>query len=436
MSVIIGSVEKGSIAYKKGIRAGDTLVSIDKNEIMDVLDYRFYQNNSKLKVEYINSKGKNKTAKIKKNEYDELGLQFETYLMDKKHSCRNKCVFCFIDQLPKGLRESLYFKDDDSRLSFLFGNYITLTNITEHEIERIIKMHISPINISVHTTNPELRVKMMNNKNAGEALKIIERFNNAGIKLNCQLVLVPDYNDKDELKRSLRDLTALENVECVAAVPVGLTRYRDGLAELKPFDTENAALTIDIIDSFGEECLKKYGERRVFAADEFYIKAKRELPCADYYEEFHQLENGVGLVPLLQSEVKSAMAEDDYILSKKRIITIATGEAAYPFICKIVDNIRKKWDNLECNVIAVKNNFFGGHITVAGLVTATDIIEQLEGISLGEELLIPSVMLRDGGDMFLDSITLGELSEKLNIKITPVNNDGYEFLDKVLGKEN
>lgn len=435
MSVVINSVIKGSIAEKKGIAAGDTLVYIDKNEIMDVLDYRFYQNNTRLTVEYINSKGKVKKAKIKKSEYEELGLLFETYLMDKKHSCRNKCVFCFIDQLPRGLRDSLYFKDDDSRLSFLFGNYITLTNITEHEVERIIKMHISPINISVHTTNPELRARMMNNKNAGKVLELIERFNNAGIKLNCQLVLVPNYNDKEELKRSLRDLTALENVECVAAVPVGLTRYREGLAEIEPFDKGNAALTIDIIDSFGEECLKKYGERRVFAADEFYIKAERELPDADYYEEFHQLENGVGLVPLLKSEVKNAIADGDYVLESKRIITAVTGEAAYPFIRELVDNISAKWDNLVCNVVAIKNNFFGGQITVAGLVTATDIIEQLTGTDLGEELLIPSVMLRDGGDMFLDSITLSELSEKLNVKITPVNNDGYEFLEKMLGKE-
>jgi len=435
MSVVINSVSRGSVAEKKGIRAGDTLVSIDNNEILDVLDYRFHQNNSKLTVEYINSKGKVKKVKIKKSEYEELGMEFETYLMDKKHSCRNKCIFCFIDQLPKGLRESLYFKDDDSRLSFLFGNYITLTNITEHEIERIIKMHISPINISVHTTNPELRVKMMNNKNAGEALKIIERFNEADIKLNCQLVLVPNYNDGEELKRSLRDLTALENVECVAAVPVGLTRYREGLAEISPFDKEKAAQTIDIIDEFGAECLKKYGERRVFAADEFYIKAERILPEADYYEEFHQLENGVGLVPLLQSEVKNAVLQDDYSLENKRIITVVTGEAAEPFIREMVDNIQKKWDNLDCKVVAIKNNFFGGHITVAGLVTATDIIEQLKDVELGEELLIPSVMLRDGGDMFLDSITLSELSEKLNVKITPVNNDGYEFLDKVLGKE-
>ncbi len=435
MSVTINSVEKGSAADKKGIKPGDILVSIDKNEIMDVLDYRFYQNNSSVSLEYINSKGKLKKAVIRKGEYEELGLGFETYLMDKKHSCRNKCIFCFIDQLPKGLRESLYFKDDDSRLSFLFGNYITLTNITEHEIERIIKMHISPINISVHTTNPQLRVKMMNNKNAGEVLSVIERFNSAGIKINCQLVLVPGYNDGDELKQTLNDLTKLENVECIAAVPVGLTRYREGLADIEPFNRRTAADTLEIIENIGNECIKKFGERRVFAADEFYITAGLEIPQADYYEEFHQLENGVGLVALLKKEVFDAVSRTDYKLENKRIITIATGEAAYPFICEMVDNIKKKWDNLECKVIAVKNNFFGGHITVAGLVTATDIEDQLKDRNIGEELLIPSVMLRDGGDMFLDSVTLTELSEKLGVKITPVDNDGYQFLDKVLGKD-
>ena len=433
MSVIVKSVIKGSPAYKIGMREGDTLVNLSGNEIMDVLDYRFYQNNDKMTVEYINSKGKIISKKLKKKEYEELGLEFETYLMDKKHSCRNKCIFCFIDQLPKGLRESLYFKDDDSRLSFLFGNYITLTNITEHEVDRIIKMHISPVNISVHTTNPELRVKMMNNKNAGKALDIIYRFNEAGIKLNCQLVLVPDYNDGEELRRSLKDLAALENVECIAAVPVGLTRYREGLCEISPFDKKRAEETLRILEEFGEETLKKYGERRVFAADEFYILAGRKFHDADYYEEFLQLENGVGLVPLLLSESDEAISLCDYELKEKRNITIATGESVFPFIKSIVDKTEKKWDNLKCNVFAIKNNFFGGHINVSGLITATDLEDQLKDKDLGEELLIPSVMLRDGGDMFLDSITLEELSRKLNIKITPVDNDGFQMLDRILG---
>ncbi len=433
MSVTVKSVISGSPAHRAGIKSGDTLVSIDGNLIMDVLDYRFYQNNTKLCIEYINASGKIKSKKVKKGEYDELGLEFETYLMDEKRSCRNKCIFCFIDQLPKGLRDTLYFKDDDSRLSFLFGNYITLTNITEHEVERIIKMHISPVNISVHTTNPELRVRMMNNRFAGEALGLIKRFNDAGIKLNCQLVLVPDWNDGDELVRSLEDLTAMENIDCIAAVPVGITGHREGLAEIKPFCKENASKTVDIIEGFAQKCFDKCSRRRVYAADEFYILSERALPDADYYEDFLQLENGVGLVPLLKSEFDAALAESDYNSAEKRIITVATGEAAYPFIKEMVDRAAQKWDNLECRVKAVKNNFFGGEITVAGLVTATDIIEQLSGQELGEELLIPSVMLRDGGDMFLDSITLTELSEKLDIKVTPVNNDGYELLDRILG---
>lgn len=435
MSVIINSVLKGSPAFKKGVRAGDTLVSIDNNSIMDVLDYRFYQNNKIISLQFINAKGKLKTVKIRKKEYEELGLLFETYLMDKKRSCRNKCIFCFIDQLPKGLRDTLYFKDDDSRLSFLFGNYITLTNITEHEINRIIGMHISPINISVHTTNPELRVKMMNNKNAGNALEIMKRFNDAGIKINCQMVLCPGINDGKELERTLTDLTALENAECIAAVPVGLTGFRDGLAEVKPYTKKSAEETLMIIEKFGDLCVKKYGERRVYGGDEFYILAEKPLPKAEFYGDFHQLENGVGLVPLLLDEAEKAIDEIDYNLDKKRIITIATGEAAYPFIREIVDKCLSKWDNLECRVVAVKNNFFGGHITVAGLVTATDILEQLMDLNLGDELLLPSVMLRDGGDMFLDSVTLEELSQKLDIKITPVNNNGYELIRKILGEE-
>lgn len=433
MSVIIKSVVSGSYADVAGVNSGDCLLEINNNEIMDVLDYRFYQNNRRIALKFIDASGKVKTTKFKKEEYDEIGLEFETYLMDKKHSCYNKCIFCFIDQLPPKMRESLYFKDDDSRLSFLFGNYITLTNITEHEVERIIKMHISPINISVHTTNPDLRVKMMKNKNAGKVLSIINRFNDAGIKINCQLVLCPGYNDGKELERTLYDLSELENAECIAAVPVGLTGYRDGLEKLEPFNKQTAGEVLDIIERFGDICLKKYGNRRIYGGDEFYLIAEREIPEASYYEDFLQLENGVGLWSLLRDEAKTAIENCDFVLDRKRKVTIATGTAAYPLISQIVDLCQKKWHNLECSVYAVKNNYFGGKISVAGLVTATDIIEQLSDVNIGEELLIPSVMLRKEGDMFLDSITLDELSARLSVSITPVGNDGYDLVDAILG---
>lgn len=428
MSVIIKDVEKGSAAYKAHIKAGDTLVSLNGNVIMDVLDYRFYQNNEKIVAEIINSKGKVKKIKIKKGEFDEIGLNFETYLMDEKRSCKNKCVFCFIDQLPKGLRESLYFKDDDSRLSFLFGNYITLTNITEHEIERIIKMHISPINISVHTTNPELRVKMMTNKNAGKVLEIMNRFNDAGIKMNSQLVLCPEYNDGDELERTLSDLLNLENMECVAAVPVGLSRHREGLVQLKPFNKQTASAVLDTIDKYAEIAMQKYGSRKFYGSDEFYILAEREIPSAEFYGDFDLLENGVGMWALLKSESQNAIVDFDK-KENKRHISAVTGVAAYPLIREIADMAEQKCNGLKCDVYAIKNNFFGEKITVSGLVTATDIYDQLNGKDLGEELIIPKTMLRAEGDMFLDSITVDELSQKLNIKITPVNNDGYELID-------
>ncbi len=433
MSVIIEAVEKRSPADKAGIKCGYTLLSINGNEIMDVLDYRFYQNNQKLIVSFINEKGKIKTVRIKKGEYDELGLNFATYLMDNKHSCLNKCIFCFIDQLPKGMRDSLYFKDDDSRLSFLFGNYITLTNITEHEVERIIKMHISPINISVHTTNPDLRVKMMTNKNAGNVLSIIKRFNDAGIKINCQMVLCPGYNDGKELEKTLEDLTSLINAECIAAVPVGLTKYRDGLAKLTPFNKQTAGETIDIINRFGDKCMEKYGSRRVYASDEFYLLAEREMPKADYYGDFLQLDNGVGMWSLLEKEADDAINDCDYKLEKPRQVSLVTGEAAYPLITQIVDKMGKKWDNLNCKVYKIKNDFFGPLITVAGLLTATDIKSQLENKDLGDELIIPDVMLRSEKDMFLDSITVQELSEELGVKITVTSVDGYDMVENVLG---
>ncbi len=435
MSVIVGNVVKGSPVSKTGIKSGDILLELNGNEIMDVLDYRFYQNEKKISVSFLNARGKTVTKTVKKDEYEELGLEFQTYLMDKQRSCKNKCVFCFIDQLPKGMRESLYFKDDDSRLSFLFGNYITLTNITEHEIERIIKMHISPINISVHTTNPELRVKMMKNKNAGSVLSVMKRFNEAGIDMNCQLVLCPGINDGKELERSLGDLTDMEYVRCIAAVPVGLTDHRDGLEKLEPYSKQTAAQVLDIIDCAAEKCIGKYGERRCYGADEFYLKAERQIPGAAFYGDFLQLENGVGMWSLFRSEVIDALEEDSFI-PEKRKISVVTGVAAYPLMLELSQKFSEKYDNIKINVEKIENKFFGKQITVAGLVTGTDIIEQLKEKDLGSHLYIPSSMLAHDSDKFLDDITTKEVEEKLNVKIVPVNNNGYDFVEALLGKEN
>jgi len=434
MAVLIRSVEVGTPAAKAGVPNNCKLISINRNEIFDVLDYRFHQNEKRLKLK-IESEGKVKTFSIKKDEYEELGLVFDTYLMDEQRSCKNKCVFCFIDQLPKGMRQSLYFKDDDSRLSFLFGNYITLTNITEHEIERIIKLHISPINISVHTTNPELRCKMMNNRFAGDALSVLYRFADAGIAINCQLVLCPGYNDGDELRRSLSDLTSLSTVQSIAAVPVGLTAHREGLAELKPFDKQSASAVLDVINEFGDLTLEKYGKRRVFGSDEFYILSEREIPSPKYYEDFLQLENGVGMWSLFLNEAEEAIKNDykDPVLTDERKISIATGESAYPLIKNIVDISIKKWHNLYCDVYSIKNNFFGGHITVTGLITGCDLIEQLKDKDLGEALLISSSMLRHEKDKFLDDITVEEVEKALKVKISIVDNDGFEFISNLLG---
>lgn len=434
VSVLIESVTKGSYAARAGIEAGDILLELNGNEIVDVLDYRFYQNDRRVSVKFMKPDGTVKTVGIKKAEYDEIGMEFETYLMDKQHSCRNKCVFCFIDQLPKGMRESLYFKDDDSRMSFLFGNYITLTNITEHEIERIIKMHISPVNVSVHTTNPELRVKMMNNRFAGEALNVLWRICEAGISVNCQLVLCPGWNDGDELKRSLEDLLAYDSVKSIACVPVGLSGHREGLERLEPFNSKTAADVIKLCEYYGEKSVGKYGERRVFAADEFYIKAGAEMPDASFYGDFAQLENGVGMWAMLKMECEEAMYDIEPPTESRRI-TCVTGEAAYPLILNIVDKVKNQWHNLDCKVYMIKNRFFGGEITVTGLVTGTDIINSLKSKQLGTELLIPSVMLRHERDMFLDSVTVSDVEEKLGVKVRIVENDGWSLLSALAGCE-
>lgn len=431
MAVKIDRVTKNSPAEKKGIKSSDKILTINGNEIIDVLDYRFYQDEKRLKIEIETSSGKIKTIRINKGEYEELGLEFDSYLMDKQHSCKNKCVFCFIDQLPVGMRDTLYFKDDDSRLSFLFGNYITLTNLTEHEISRIIKMHISPVNVSVHTTNPDLRCKMMNNRFAGECLNILKRFNEAGIAMNCQLVLCPGYNDGQELERSLSDLITMESVQSVACVPVGLTKYRDGLEKIEPYNKTTAGQVLDIIEEYAQKSMERFGKRKFYGSDEFYLKAERQIPESDFYGDFDQLDNGVGMWSLFRKEVSDRLNDSCVSDGKKR--TVVTGEAAFPLISTAVKKTREKSNNLDCTVKAIKNNFFGEKITVAGLVTGGDIINQLSGEQLGEELIIPSCMLRHENDMFLDNVTVEEVEEKLNVRVVITENDGYEFIDNILG---
>lgn len=432
MAVKIYNVTKGSHAEKAGIKSGETLLKINSNEIVDVLDYRFYQVNRNLLLE-ISDAENTRTIEITKGEYDEIGLEFETYLMDEQHSCRNKCIFCFIDQLPKGLRKSLYFKDDDSRLSFLFGNYITLTNITEHEIERIIKMHISPINVSVHTTNPELRCKMMNNRFAGDALKNLKRFANAGITLNCQIVACPGINDGDELLRTMRDLENL-GVEMTAIVPVGLTAYRDGLYPLVPYNKETAAQTLDLIESYGDMCKEKHGRRIFFAGDEFYILAEREIPAPEFYEDFAALEDGVGMIAYLTDDVKWALEELEYDEKPSHTVTVACGTGVYPFMKKIMTMINEKFPNITINTQPIKNNFFGGGVNVSGLVTGGDLIAQLKGKNIGERLIIPSSMLRFENDLFLDDVSTDDVERELKVELVPVNNNGADLVNAIISK--
>lgn len=435
MAVKIFDVTTGSHADKAGIKKGEILLSINSNEIVDVLDYRFYQVNRKLTLEVADEDKNVRTIEMSKGEYEEIGLEFETYLMDKQHSCRNKCIFCFIDQLPKGMRESLYFKDDDSRLSFLFGNYITLTNITEHEIDRIIKMHISPINVSVHTTNPELRCKMMNNRFAGDTLKYLKRFADAGITLNCQIVSCPGINDGDELVRTLTDLENL-GVNMTAIVPVGLTRYRENLYPLVPYNKETAGQTIDIIEKMGDECVKKHGRRIFFPGDEFYLLAEREIPSPEFYEDFSALEDGIGMIAYLTDDVGWKLEELDADESLCHKVTIACGEGVFPYMKRIMSMINEKFPNITINTRAIKNNFFGGGINVSGLVTGGDLIDQLRDDDLGDRLLIPSSMLRFENDLFLDDVSTDDVERELNITLIPINNNGNDLVEAVIaGKD-
>ena len=433
--VRITDVLPHSRAEKAGIRPEDKLVSINGKEIHDVLDYRFYLAEKKVKLAFERD-GELLEAVIIKKEYDDIGLDFETPLMDKKRSCENKCVFCFIDQLPKGMRETLYFKDDDSRLSFLHGNYVTLTNMHERDIDRIIEMHISPVNVSVHTTNPELRCKMMHNKRAGEVLSYLKKFADAGITICAQIVLCKGINDGSELDRTLHDLMELRpSLQSVAIVPSGLTKFRDGLYPLEGFTKEDARAVIAQINTYGDWCLSQFGTRLFFPADEFYIKAELPLPSDEFYEDYSQIENGVGMLTDMQTCIDIEL-EDTSVYSEfcaPRCVSIVTGYAAYDHILKISEKLEKAFSGLKINVYKIKNDFFGDSITVAGLLTATDIYEQLKDKNLGDALLIPSVALRADGEVFLDDITPDELSNKLSIEVIPTPSEAYRFICNVLG---
>ena len=436
--VEITDVLPRSRAAKAGLLAGDLLISINGKEINDVLDYRFYLADTHLTLAVVRE-GKALQFELRKQEYDDIGLDFETPLMDKKRSCENKCVFCFIDQLPKGMRSSLYFKDDDSRLSFLHGNYVTLTNLRERDIQRIIEMHISPVNVSVHTTNPSLRVKMMKNKRAGEVLSYLRMLADAGITICAQIVLCKGLNDGAELDRSMRELAELyPALESVSVVPAGLTRFRDGLYPLEAFSPEECAAVIRQVESFGEECLDKHGSRLFFPADELYIEAGLPLPEDEFYEGYAQIQNGVGMLTDMRTgfEYEMEHAEEyEADFRAPRTVSIATGFAAYGHIQKLCEQLTARFEGLTVHVYPIKNDFFGHSITVAGLLTGKDISEQLTGKTLGEELLFPSVCLRAEGDVFLDDMTPEELSERIGVPTRPASSDPAEFIRAVLGIE-
>ena len=431
--VEITEVREHSRAKKHGIRADDILVSINGHEICDVLDYRFYLAEKEIEL-LLKRKGEEYSVTIKKGEYDDIGLEFATPLMDKKHTCENKCIFCFIDQNPKGMRESIYFKDDDSRLSFLHGNYITLTNLKPADIQRIINMHISPVNVSVHTTNPELRVKMMKNKHSGEVLSYLRTLADAGIKLRGQIVLCKGVNDGAELERSMNDLCGYyPSLDSVSIVPAGLTGYRDGLYPLEPFTGEECKAVIDQVTKFGDECINKFGERIFYASDEFYVKSNTPLPNFDHYGDFTQIENGVGMLTSFEHEFMCALStldEEEKRIEKK--VTVATGYASYEMIKGLADRLSEECPGLIINVEKIKNNFFGGEVTVTGLLTGKDITEQLSGKDLGKAVYLSRNVLRSEGDLFLCGMTPEDFCQKLGTSVVFTDNDGADFLYSIL----
>lgn len=433
MSTIITSVDRHSPAERAGIAAGEQLLTINGHEIIDVLDYRFYGYDTDCRLELREPSGAVRTVSLRKPEGRGLGLNFDTVLMDEMRSCANHCIFCFVDQMPPGMRQTLYFKDDDARLSFLQGNYITLTNLTEREAQRIIDLRISPINVSVHTTDPQLHCTMLGNKNALRSLDYIRAFCKAGIVMNGQIVVCPGWNDGDQLRRTLRDLTEMQFSSC-SLVPVGITKYRQGLAKLRPVDAATAAEIIDIADEYGRENLRRFGTRRFFCADELYLRAGRPLPRAEYYEGYRQLENGVGLMRSLEDDFLAGLATVD-VPVRFSPFTIATGTAAAPFLQGLVQRAQADYPGLRGQVIAVKNDFFGHTIDVAGLLTGQDISAQLRGRDLGDRVLIPIHMMRHGETVFLDDYTVERLSRELGVPVQVVDEDGFALVDAMFAAE-
>ncbi len=438
--VKITQVEKNSRAARVGVQAGDVLISINQNEITDVLDYRFYLTERRV-VLALTREGEPFEVTITKEEYDDIGLSFETPLMDKKRCCANKCIFCFIDQLPRGLRPSLYFKDDDARLSFLHGNYVTLTNLGDKDIDRIIKMHISPVNVSVHTTNPTLRCEMMKNKRAGKVLAYLDRLAEAGIRICGQIVLCRGVNDGEELMRSMRDLKRLHPaLSSVSVVPAGLTKFREGLYPLSPFTKEECRAVIAEVNAFGDACERELGDRIFCCADEFYLKAELPLPKERYYGDYEQIENGVGMLRSLYEEFAAEMDFlDEYLPEggmKPRRATLVTGKAAAPMMRTLVGMLAARVPEFEGEVVTIENNFFGPEITVAGLLTGKDVCEQLAGRDLGDEVLYPGTMLRAEGDLFLCGMSPTEMEKTLGVPVRAVKNEGAALVAALLGCEN
>lgn len=431
MENIIKSMDPGS-PLRHRAAPGDALLAINGHRVLDVLDYKFYAYDTQLDVLLRRPDGTEYRVEVRKPEGGDLGLDFESYLMDRPRSCANNCIFCFIDQLPPGMRPTMYFKDDDARLSFLLGNYITLTNLSKREIERIIALHISPVNVSVHTTNPELRRRMLKNPRAGETIETMRRFAAGGIVMNCQIVCCPGWNDGAELQRTMEDLAAMyPAVHSVSIVPLGVTKFREGLEPLEPFTPEHAGETIDQVTAFGDLCVEKYGTRIFWCGDEMYLSAGRELPPDEFYEEHTQLENGVGMLRLMETEFRSALKLSDEPDGVP--FAIATGTAAAPFFEGLLALAKEKYPKLDGRVYAIQNDFFGHTITVAGLVTGQDLIAQLKDKYLGERLFVSQNMLRRQEMDFLDDVTLEQAVRALGVPIYPTEQDGFELWDAISG---